>query len=218
MIDLFAQATSPASAPITGAASAGPFGTLVVAVTFAMAAISLILVQVLRGWKKWKPVGEFFPNSAIRIAALCAAAAMVLAFFFLRTPDAIKTLTWTLVSGAVGSLLSLIIYNILYARWVFTQMQGMNQNQKLVTVDILGGFMTKVSKAKLAADANLTEQMLVDGCNGKLDLVWQRGSRGIVASFFLLAFTFLVTFASLTATAIGLFTLLLTPLGPVIGK
>jgi hypothetical protein len=218
MIDLIAQVTSPASAPSTGTASAGPFGPLVVAVTCAMAAISLILVQVLRGWKKWKPVGEFFPHSAIRVAALCAAAAMVLAFFFLRTPDTIRTLTWTLVIGAVGSLVSLIIYNILYARWVFTQMQGLDQNKELVTLDILGGFRTQESKAKMKADANLTEQDLVDACNGKLDLVWWKGSRGIVASFFLLAFTALVTFASLVATAIGLFTLLLTPIGPAINK
>jgi hypothetical protein len=216
MIYLIAQATAPASAPIAGAVNAGPYGPLVLAVTCAMAAISLILVQVLRGWKKWRPVGEFFPDSAIRIAALCAAAAMVLAFFFLRTPDTIKMLTWTLVTGVLGALLSLIVYNILYARWKFTQMQGLDETKQLVTADILGGFLTNASKAKLAAAPNLTEQMLVDGSNGNLDLVWWKGSRGIIAAFFLLAFTALVTFASLAATGIGLFTLLLTPLGPVI--
>jgi hypothetical protein len=210
MIDLLAQATSVTTAPSTGDTTAGPFGPLVIGITCAMTAISLILVQVLRGWKKWKPVGEFFPNSAIRFAALFSAGAMVLAFFFLRTPDAVATLTGTLIVGAVGALVSLIAYNILYARWVFTYMPGVNQSGQLVTIDILGGFLTVASRAKLAADPNLTEQMLIDGCEGKLDRVWKRGSRGIVASFFLVAFVLLITFGALTATAIGLFTLILS--------
>ena len=210
MIDLLAQTASP----ISGATNAGPFGSLVVAVTVAMTAISLILVQVLRGWKKWKPVGEFFPDGAIRIATLCAAAAMVLAFHFLRTPDTTTTLVWTLIAGALGALCLLMIYNYLYSRRVFTQMLGIHSSGNLVKHDILGGFLTEASKTKLRTDANLTEQMLVDGCNGNLDLVWQHGSRGTVANFFLLAFTGLVTFAALAGTAIGLFTLLLTGVIP----
>jgi len=214
MIDLIAQVSSPVSPPSTGAASAGPYTSIIVAVTVSMTAISLILVQVLRGWKKWTPVGEFFPAAAIRFASLFSAAAMVLAFFFLRTQETVKILTWTLVTGALCALLSLIIYNILHAMWVFKFMQGLDGDGKLVTSDILGGFLTKASKAKLAADSNLTVQLLVDGCEGHLDRVWWKGSRGIVASYFLLAFVGVVTFASLTATAIGLFTLLMSGVIP----
>ncbi len=214
MIYLLAETASSSGA--SAAANAGPFGPLVLAVTCAMTALSLILVQVLRGWKKWKPVGEFYPGGAVRIASLCAAAAMVLAFNFLRTPETVKTLSWTLVIGVVGSLLSLVAYNILYARWIFKHMQGVDATGKLVTEDIVGGFLTPESKTQL--NGKVTEQMLVDGSNGNLDLVWRRGSRGIVASFFLIAFTALVTFASLAATSLGLFTLLLTPAASVISK
>ncbi|MBC7785300.1 MAG: hypothetical protein H7144_15815 [Burkholderiales bacterium] len=208
MIELIAQATSPASGSSTGASGAGPYTSLVFAVTVSMTAISLILVQVLRGWKKWKPVGEFFPNASIRFAALFSAAAMVLAFFFLRTPDTVKTLTGTLVIAAVGALISLMVYNILFSWRVFKQMQGLDKDGNLVTIDIVGGFLNRASKEKLAADPNLIEQDLVDACNGKLDRVWWKPSRGIVAALFLLVFVLLVTFAALTATAIGLFTLI----------
>ncbi|HZZ42742.1 MAG TPA: hypothetical protein VFE58_07375 [Tepidisphaeraceae bacterium] len=216
MMTFLAQ-LSPASMPTTGAASTGPFRNLVLAVTCTMTAVTLILVQVLRGWKKWRPVGEFFPNSAIRVAALCAAAGMVLVFFLLRSPSAVPALTWTLLIGAIGSLFSLGIYNVLYARWVFKFMKGQDIGGNLVVEDILGGFLTPASKTQLK-DGKITEQRLVDGCNGDLDLVWIRGTRGIVAFFFLLAFTSLVTFASLAGTAMGLFALLFTPAGSIISR
>lgn len=184
-----------------GADDAGPLAPVVVGAGWLISAAAAIGFA-WRGKTRWEPAEEDLSRGPAKVSSLIFAVVLGLLWVLIGRTDGPRTaLVWIAGIGAGVALLSLIVYAILIAVYVYDLETSTGHNTSEKT-KIVGGFwLTKSARAHLKARPELTQQDELKGSAYKPDNVWPRLSRALAKAAFTLSYMALTLSGSIALAA-----------------